>query len=46
MYITGYRQTNPIDIDEYWMNSFLQEYKKNSYTLQPMQSNYKKYANV
>ena len=28
MQITGHRQTNLIDFGEYWMNSFLPEYKK------------------
>ena len=40
MYITGHRQTNPIDFGECQIYIvFLQKYKKFSYTLQPMESN-------
>ena len=47
MYIIGHRPTKCIDFGELRISSFfLQEHKINSYTLQAMESNYKKYASV
>ena len=47
MYITGHRRTKPVDFGEYQMNCFFTGIqKRNSYALQPMESNYKKYASV
>ena len=47
MYITGHPQTNSIDFGESWMDSFFyRSTKKNSYTLRPMDSNYKRSPNV
>ena len=46
MYIIGYCPTYCIDFGELRISSFLQEHKKNSDALQPMESNYKKCASV
>ena len=47
LYITDHRHAYCIDFSEFRINIFiLLEYKKNSYILQPMESNYKKYASV
>ena len=48
MFIIGHRQTNCIDFGECRMNTlfFFTGAEKNSYTLQPMESNCKKYASV
>ena len=48
MYITDHRRTNPIYFGEYRMKRFFlfRSTKKISYTLQTMESNYKKYASI
>ena len=46
MYITGHCQTNSTDFGEYQMNCFFTGAQKNSYALQPIESNCKKYASV
>ena len=47
MHIIGNRPTYNIDFDEFRINGiFIVVQKKNSYTLQPMDSKYKKYASV
>ena len=47
MYITGHRQTNPIDFGEYQMNSFFyRSTKKNTYTLWPIESNSLKCSSI
>ena len=48
MYIIGHRLTYCIDFAELKINSFFfyNSTKNNSYALQPVESNYKKYASV
>ena len=47
MYIINYRPTYYIDFGEFGINDFfLQEYQKNFYTLQSMESNYQNYASI
>ena len=47
MYIVGHRPTYCVEFGEFRINSFFyRSTKKNFYTLQPMESNYKKYASV
>ena len=54
MYIIDHHPTHCVDFDKFRIHVFFfffffffkQEYKKNSYTLHPMELNYKKYASV
>ena len=47
MYFIGYRPTYCAEFGEFRINIFfLQEHKIKSYTLQPVESNCKKYAGV
>ena len=46
IYIIHHRPTYYIDFDEFRINRFFTGEQKISYTLQRMESNYKKYANV
>ena len=46
MYIVDHHFTYCVDFGEFRFYSFLQESKKYSYTLRPMEPNYKKYASA
>ena len=47
MYIIGQRSTYCVEFVEFRINSFFTgAQKKNSHILQPMESNYKKYASL
>ena len=46
MYIIRHRPIYCVDFGEFRINNFLQESKNDSYPLQPMESNYKKYTSV
>ena len=46
VYNAGHRRTNPIDFDEYRINSFFTGVQKISYTLRPMESTFLKGFNI
>ena len=46
MYFIGHRSTYCVEFDEFRINRFFTGVQMKSYTLQPMESNYKKYASV